>query len=105
SYPRRRALRLTVLGGVLVILAALLIYKPYLPSAIYHNYANIDDYKIFAGRLVKARPPGSPWKIAESQNAGPPESTQRLLSKLRTTALLMVDNNQIVYEKYFLSGG
>lgn len=100
-----RTLRLVVGGVVLLPLALLLSFKPYLASAVYHNFANIDDYKIFANRVVKSSPPGQPWKVSTQQNAGPPHKTQKLLNKLQTTALLMVEDNQIVYEKYDLSGG
>lgn len=95
----------TLLGVVLFGLVTLLVLKPYLPSALYHNFAKIDDYKFFAHRVVKAGAKGLPWQVSPQQNAGPPQATQELLGKLKTTALLMIENNQIVYEKYYLTGG
>lgn len=82
----------------------MLYLKPYLPRAIFHNFAKIDDYQFFANRIVKANLPGLPWKVG-AQNPGPSEKTQALLNELQTTALLMIENNEIVYEKYSLTGG
>lgn len=103
--PLRTLIGRTLLGVVLLGLGLLLVLKPYLPSALYHNFAEIDDYKFFAHRVVKASPPGLPWKVAAQPNAGPPAATLELLTKLKTTALLMIESNEIVYEKYDLSGG
>jgi CubicO group peptidase (beta-lactamase class C family) len=97
--------RWALLGVVFLGIAALLAAKPYLPGALFHNFANIDDYKIFPQRIVKASLPGLPWKVSAVQNAGPPPDLEKLLARLNTTALLMIENNQIVYEKYFLEGG
>ena len=97
--------RLAVTGGVFSLLAALFLWKPYLISVLSHNFADIDDYKIFPNRVVKSAPPGLPWKVSESKNAGPPPEIQELLARLQTTAFLLIENEQIVYEKYSLSGG
>lgn len=105
SRPLRSLLARTLLGVVVFGLVTMFVLKPYLPSAIYHNFAKIDDYKFFTHRVVKASPKGLPWQVAQQQNAGPPAATLDLLIKLKTTALLMIENNQIVYEKYYLTGG
>lgn len=111
TRPRRtgrrlgRTLGLVLLGLVASLLVGIVSIKPYLPRALYHNFAEIDDYKWSHNRVVKASSPGLPWKVSQSPNAGPPPSTQKLLARLKTTALLMIENNQIVYESYSLIGG
>jgi CubicO group peptidase (beta-lactamase class C family) len=100
-----KALRRVLPGVALLLLVVLVVQKPYLPKAIYRNFANIDDYKIFPHRVVKANPPGLPWKVSTLPNSGPPAEIQKMLTRLKTTALLMIENNQIVYEKYDLTGG
>lgn len=111
TSPRRsvrsfwKKLGLALLGLAVTLGVLALVLKPYLARAIYRNYANIDDYKLFPSRVIQAKPPGLPWKVAGVRNAGPPQATLELLTRLKTTALLMIENNQIVYEQYAFIGG
>lgn len=100
--PRQVKIGLYSFGAVFGI--SLFTLKPFLASAIYHNFADIDDYRIFANREVKTSNP-EPWETSASQKAGPKAETQALLDELKTTALLMVENGKITYEKYSLTGG
>ncbi len=101
----RRSIKIALYGFLIVLLATMFFLKPYLPRAIFHNFAKIDDYRFFSNRIVKAPAHGLPWKIAANPKAGPTAETQALLDSLQTTALLMIDNNEIAYEKYSLTGG
>jgi CubicO group peptidase (beta-lactamase class C family) len=89
-------------GAVFVI--SLFTLKPFLASAIYHNFANIDDYQIFSNREVKISQP-QPWEMSPTSHPDPEPKTQELLDQLKTTALIVIDGGKISYEKYFLSGG
>ena len=100
----KRQLKLGIYGFLIVLLASMLGLKPYLPQAILHNFAGIYDYQIFSNRVVKASPHPEPWKIAATQIQGPDLPTRKLLEDLKTTALLVVENGQLVYERYDLDG-
>lgn len=71
AHPLRRLISRTLIGVVFLGRVLLRVQKPYLPSALYHNFAKIDDYKFFAHRVVKSKPPGLPWKVAAQPNGGP----------------------------------
>lgn len=100
--PRQVKIGFYSFGAVFVI--SLFTLKPFLASAVYHNFADIDDYQIFANREVKAGKP-QPWEVSPTQFPAPKAETQALLDSLKTTALLVIDQGKISYEKYFLSGG
>jgi CubicO group peptidase (beta-lactamase class C family) len=102
---RTRFLKTAIYGSLFVFLAVLFFLKPYLPSAIYYNFADIDDYKIFSNRVVKAASPGEAWPVSKNKNPAPNAETQAMLDGLKTTALMMIDHGEITYEQYFLTGG
>ncbi len=99
-----RMVKFGIYAFLIVFVISLFTIKPFLARAIYHNFANIDDYKIFDNREVKSAVP-QPWVLAEGTHSGPSAETQKLLDDLQTTALLMVEDGKIVYEKYSLNGG
>ena len=99
-----RMLKIGFYSFLVVFVISLFTIKPFLASAIYHNFANIDDYLIFDNREVKTAAP-QPWEVATATHAGPDAQTQKLLDELQTTALLMIENGKIVYEKYAMGGG
>jgi len=73
----------------------------YLKTAIKYQTPDIDDYKIFANRTIKA---GNyiPWKIADDYNKKDiSEVTQEKIDKLEPVAFLVVQDNKIKYEKYW----
>lgn len=98
-------LKLGIYGFLLVLLISMLSLKPYLPRAIFHNFAKIDDYRIFSNRLVLAGNNKQPWKRGAAEIAGPDARTAQQLIDLKTTALLVLENGNIVYEKYGETGG
>ncbi len=97
----------------LVILTIILLYSAYavatgryyLFKAAWYNFANIDDYTIFANNTVPIGTP-KPWKEAvKMNNIDYPDTLNGLLVNLGTVALLMVKNDSIVFEKYWLGYG
>ena len=100
-----RQLKLGIYGFLVMLFASLFFLKPYLPTALRHNFAGIYDYQFFSNRGVEAANPGTPWPVSTNTLAPPPPETEKLLSDLETTALLVIENGQIVYEKYSGSGG
>ncbi len=100
-----KQVKLGVYGFLVVLFVSMLTLKPYLPRAIYHNYAKIYDYQFFDNRTVQAPAQKEPWPVSTQKIADPNPETQKMLEDLDTTALLVLENGQIVYEKYFKTGG
>jgi len=90
-----------------VILAIIIIFsayalvtgKLYLFKAVWYNFANIDDYKIFTNNTVKAGT-GKPWQVQDKMD-GISDELNHEMESLGTVGLLMVKNNQIVFERYW----
>ena len=100
----KKQVKLGLLASLAVFALVLIALKPHLPTAVYHNFAAIDDYKIFQNRIVKRGSP-APWTEAQQKKRPPSESTGDLLRKLDTTALLMLQDGKIVFEEYSQDGG
>jgi CubicO group peptidase (beta-lactamase class C family) len=75
--------------------------RTYLFKAVYYNFADIDDYKIFTNNTVGAGQPQS-WPISTEYNQHScPDSLTRLLEKLQTIGLLVIRNDSLFFEKYW----
>lgn len=75
--------------------------KTYLFTAVLYNFANIDDYKKFTNNTV-AVSTAQPWTNAANYNQILyPDSLNTLLEELNTVGLLMIRNNEVVFEKYW----
>ncbi|HVX49701.1 MAG TPA: serine hydrolase [Chitinophagaceae bacterium] len=91
---------------ILFIIAAFSLYATvtgrfYLFKAVWYNFANIDDYKIFSNNTVHAGK-GKPWPEAAAKNTiAYPADLNNEMESLSTVGLLMVKNNNIVFEKYW----
>lgn len=73
----------------------------YLRRALIHLTPNIDDYKIFDNRVVRAANP-LPWDISPVYNSVElPEKHLRQFDKYKTVAYLIVKDKQIQFEKYW----
>ncbi len=91
---------------VIVVAAGLLVFTSfpsnnYLRRAVWYQTPDIDDYRIFANRTVKAGNP-QPWKISEQYNQGKitPEHAA-YFEKYGTVAYLVVQDTAVVYEQYW----
>ncbi len=99
-----RQVKLGLYAFLLVFVISLFTIKPFLARALYHNFADVDDYRIFENREVKAGA-AQPWEVAAQSHAAPDVKTQALLDSLETTALLMIDQGKVAYEQYDRGGG
>ncbi len=79
-----------------------LIFAPfYLKKSLIYWYPNLDDYKIFANDEVQIGKP-SPWRLAENYNKQALKSEAiKYLEEHKTTAFLVIQDEQIIYEKYW----
>ena len=85
---------LTIVCGLLVFLA--LPGNTYVRKALRHGTPDIDDYKIFANRIIKAGNP-QPWKISAKYNkASIPAASLPDFEKYKTVAFLIVQDSAIV---------
>lgn len=103
----KKVLKVALFFLLAIILAfsafALISGKTYLFKAVYYNFAGIDDYKIFPNHTVNNAVP-QPWNRSAGYNTIQcPDSLDRLLTKLKTVAVVVIKNDSLLYEKY--SGG
>jgi CubicO group peptidase (beta-lactamase class C family) len=91
---------------VLVLLTALIvgIYgtgNSYVFKAIWYNYTDIDDYKIFDNRTIK-HDAVLRWPSGSNYNSIQPDLQLRnKLQKIKTNALVVIRNDSLVYEEYW----
>lgn len=96
-----------ILLWVALILAAtaLLLHftgKNYIYKALYYNFADIDDNKIFIQREVEAGNQPQPWPIAKDFNKKPlPNALTQLLEETESVAFVVIQNDSIRAEKYW----
>lgn len=93
---------LFVLGLIAVFsVYALATGKTWLFTAVYYNFANIDDYKKFSNNTVAVAKP-QPWNISTEYNkTAYPDSLNELLEDLGSVGVLMIKNDSVVFEKYW----
>lgn len=101
----RKFFKIVFLSLFILILAfsafAFISGKTYLFKAVYYNFADIDDYKIFTNDTVAATP-GTDWPQALGyNNSAIPGDMKTLLDDLKTVALLAVKDGQVVAENYW----
>ncbi len=98
----RKKLRITGL----VLLAALAIFlalpkNHYIVRALIYQQVNIDDYKIFHNRTVKAGEP-QPWKFHPHYNTYNFNDDQlKYFNDFRTVAYLVVKDTALLFESYW----
>lgn len=70
--------------------------------AIYYNFVDIDDYKIFDNRTIKASSQPQSWAVAKEVNTLPntPELSH-FHQDLKSIAYLVIQNDTIVEERYW----
>jgi CubicO group peptidase (beta-lactamase class C family) len=75
--------------------------KTYLFKAIWYNYVDIDDYKIFKNNTVTTDV-HQPWDTAAAYNkASMPDTLQQMLKDLETVAVLVIKNDSLLFEQYY----
>ncbi|MBX3256835.1 MAG: serine hydrolase [Chitinophagaceae bacterium] len=85
---------------LLLLLLPLVTGYRYLYKAVIYNFAGIDDYTIFDNNTVAT---GSPvaWRLSEQYTSQLPDTLNSYLSTLKTVGLLVIQNREILVEKYW----
>lgn len=93
---------LSLLGVIAIFSAyAWISGKTYLFKAVWYNFANIDDYKIFSNTTVGTGIP-QPWHNAVNYNKiSYPDSLNQLMEDLGSVGLLVIRNDSVTFEKYW----
>jgi CubicO group peptidase (beta-lactamase class C family) len=93
---------------ILVMLLAFLAYvlisgKTYIFRAVYHNFADIDDYTFFDNNTVATGNSLQPWSNALDYNKRLiiPDTLSAKLESLNTIALLLIRKDSVVLEQYW----
>ncbi|MDR2036569.1 MAG: beta-lactamase family protein [Bacteroidales bacterium] len=91
---------------LLVIVAGIMVFITfpsnfYLRKALWYTTPDIDDYRIFENRAIKAENPQS-WKISSVYNRKQiPDQILSHFKEYRTVAYLVVQDTAIVHEEYW----
>jgi CubicO group peptidase (beta-lactamase class C family) len=96
---------LLIIGIILFLVAGFLTLptNSYLRKAIIHGNVNIDDYKIFENRVVKA---GNyqPWKVSDNFNKKAiPGKFTGFLKTFETVAFVVIRDDSLLHESYYKS--
>lgn len=88
-------------SAFVILVVVLLVLEPHLPKAVYYNFPNIDDYKIFPNRVVE-KGESDPWELSSKYNQfeiDPDDLSE--MKALETTAFLVIKSQKIIYESYW----
>jgi CubicO group peptidase (beta-lactamase class C family) len=98
----KRSIRVIIIGIICFNLWVLLSGKSFFYKAVYYNFANIDDYKIFDNRIIKKSESPQPWPLSINYNkAGISQNLQSYLEKNKSIAFLIIKNDSLVHEQYW----
>ena len=98
---KNRFAKFIIVAVLVILVLPVLIGKTYLYKAIVYNFAGIDDYSIFDNRSVLAAQP-VPWRFsADYGKVNIPDTLEQYLTKLQSVGLVLVQNREIVVEKYW----
>lgn len=89
----------------LIVIAALAIIYFVLPyhvqMGLKHNFADVDDYKLFESNKISKSTNPKPWQISENYNKkAPAQELLDFFDERKTCAFLVIKEGKIVYERY-----
>ncbi len=91
--------------ATLMVAASLVLFisgKQYVFKALYYNFADIDDYKIFSNRIIAESSTPLKWKKSKNYNqVNISDSLKKTLEKIETVAFLIIKDDSIQYEQYW----
>jgi CubicO group peptidase (beta-lactamase class C family) len=85
-------------------LILVLTHKEFIYKALVYNYPDINDQNLFYARVAKHSSAPESWAYNKSTTLVLPDSLQKTLAELESTALLVIQDDSIVFEKYYNDG-
>ena len=87
---------------VFAVVAIAYLSLPYhVQMGLKHNFADVDDYKLFKSYVIHKSTHPEEWKISETYNKNKPSNELlNFFDERKTCAFLVIKNNKIVYERY-----
>jgi len=87
---------------ILANLAIIISGKSFVYKALYYNFADIDDYKIFNNRIIEKSSQPQEWPLSPSYNTKKlPAELLKTLEELKSVAFLVIKDGAIVHEEYW----
>jgi CubicO group peptidase (beta-lactamase class C family) len=75
--------------------------RTYLFKAVWYNFADIDDYKIFSNNTVVTGQP-QPWKVSAGYNKPKlSDSLKTMLEDLKTIGVVVIKDDAVLFEEYW----
>jgi len=96
-----RIRRIILIILIILVVLPFLTGKQYLYKAVYHNFANIDDYTFFSNDTITAGNP-IPWQFsAQYGKIQVPDTLDQYLKTIASVALVVIKDRKILLEKYW----
>lgn len=90
-----------LLIAILTLAVIYVILPKHVQMGLVHNFANVDDYKLFDKHTIQKSTTPIAWQLSESYNKNKP--SQELIDffdERKTCAFLVIKDGKIVYERY-----
>lgn len=87
---------------VALVLGVIYFFLPsYVQMGLVHNFANVDDYKLFNNHVIKEAAIQIPWQLSENYNKKAPSSElMQFMDERKTCAFLVIKDGKILFEHY-----
>jgi CubicO group peptidase (beta-lactamase class C family) len=87
---------------ILVVAALYFAMPEYIQMGLVHNFANVDDYKLFPQHKIPQSSKPKPWELAPDYNKSSPEKPLLdLMQDRKTCAFLVIQDGKIKLENYW----
>ncbi len=87
---------------IVILLVIYFVLPTYIQMGLVHNFANVDDYKLFPNDTMAASAHPQPWKISNDYNIkSPSKELLDFFADRKTCAFLVIQNGEIRYENYW----
>lgn len=88
--------------AILIAVALFFALPKYIQMGLVHNFANVDDYKLFPSHAMARSSQPRPWEAAPGYNKRSPEQDLLdLMEARKTCAFVVLQNGRISYERYW----
>jgi CubicO group peptidase (beta-lactamase class C family) len=90
-----------LLSVIALLTITYFITPKHVQMGLVHNFANVDDYKLFSHHIIKQSAQASPWTLSESYNKKEPSKEMLdFFDERQTCAYLVIKDGKLLYERY-----